>query len=58
MRTEQDELGSALLPDHVLYGLQTARALDNFALAYKSVNLRLVYAIVTVKKAVRKPIRV
>ena len=34
MRTEQDELGSALLPDHALYGLQTARALDNFALAY------------------------
>ena len=33
MRTEQDELGSALLPDHALYGLQTARALDNFALA-------------------------
>lgn len=51
MRTEQDELGSALLPDHALYGLQTARALDNFALAYKPVNLRLVYAIVTVKKA-------
>ena len=51
MRTEQDELGSALLSDHALYGLQTARALDNFALAYKPVNLRLVYAIVTVKKA-------
>lgn len=52
MRTEEDELGRKTLPDDALYGLQTARALDNFALGYKPVNRQLVYAIVTVKKAV------
>ena len=52
MRTEEDELGRKTLPDYALYGLQTARALDNFALGYKPVNRQLVYAILTVKKAV------
>lgn len=52
MRTEEDELGRKTLSDDTLYGLQTARALDNFALGYKPVNRQLVYAIVTVKKAV------
>ena len=51
MRTEQDMLGEILLPDDVLYGAQTARAKDNFALGEQQVNLSLIYAIVTVKKA-------
>lgn len=37
--------------NHKLYGMQTARAVDNFALDYKKTNLQLIYAIVTVKKA-------
>ena len=52
MRTEEDELGRKTIPDDAWYGLQTARALDNFALDYKPVNRHLVYAIVTIKKAV------
>ena len=51
MRTEKDNIGEMQLGDEVPYGLQTARAVDNFALGYKKTSLRLVYAIVTVKKA-------
>jgi aspartate ammonia-lyase len=51
MRAEKDELGERSLPDEALYGLETVRAQDNFALDYRRVNLRLVYAVVKVKKA-------
>lgn len=51
MRKERDKLGGVSLEDNILYGIQTARAKDNFALEYKRVNLRLIYAIVKVKKA-------
>ncbi|BCJ93027.1 aspartate ammonia-lyase [Anaerocolumna cellulosilytica] len=51
MRMEQDSLGEMELPDNILYGIQSARAKDNFALNYKSTNLHLIYAIVKVKKA-------
>lgn len=51
MRIEKDSLGEMQIPDDALYGLQTARAKENFALGYKSTNLRLIYAIVKVKKA-------
>ncbi|MDR1316839.1 MAG: aspartate ammonia-lyase [Spirochaetales bacterium] len=51
MRTEKDSLGEVSLPDEALYGIQSARARDNFALGYKRTNQRLVYAIVKVKKA-------
>ncbi|MFA9376095.1 MAG: aspartate ammonia-lyase [Lachnotalea sp.] len=51
MRTERDKLGEITLEDNILYGIQTARAKDNFALEYKKVDLRLIYAIVKVKKA-------
>jgi len=51
MRTEKDRIGEMSLADDKLYGIQTARAVQNFALDYKRTNLRLVYAIVTVKKA-------
>ncbi|MDR1307053.1 MAG: aspartate ammonia-lyase [Treponema sp.] len=50
-RIEKDELGERSLPAGALYGLETARARDNFALDYRRVNLRLVYALVKVKKA-------
>jgi len=51
MRKEKDKLGEIELEDTMLYGIQTARAKENFALDYKRTNLRLIYAIVKVKKA-------
>jgi aspartate ammonia-lyase len=51
MRTEKDELGEVELPGEVLYGIQTVRAMENFSLGYKSVSLKLIYAMVKVKKA-------
>lgn len=51
MRTEKDKIGELKLEDEGLYGIQTARAVQNFALDYKRTDMRLVYAIVTVKKA-------
>ena len=51
MRTEKDKIGEMNLEDDKLYGIQTARAAENFALDYKRTDLQLVYAIVTIKKA-------
>jgi aspartate ammonia-lyase len=51
MRIERDSLGEVELPDGALYGIQSARARDNFALGYRRVNMRLIRAMVTVKKA-------
>lgn len=51
MRTESDKIGEMQLGDDILYGIQTARAVENFALHYKKTHKELIYAIVTVKKA-------
>ncbi|MDR2072634.1 MAG: aspartate ammonia-lyase [Spirochaetaceae bacterium] len=51
IRIETDSLGGMELPAGVLYGLESARARENFFLEYKPVNMRLIYAIVKVKKA-------
>lgn len=51
MKTVQDELSRMEIPDEALYGIQTAHALQNFSLEYKNTNLKLIYAMVTVKKA-------
>ncbi len=51
MRKEQDKLGEVFIEEHKLYGIQTARAIENFSLNYKRTNLDLIYAIVKVKKA-------
>lgn len=51
MRTETDKIGEIRIDDETPYGIQTARAAENFALDYKKTSLRLIYAIVTVKKA-------
>jgi aspartate ammonia-lyase len=51
VRRERDYLGEMDLPDGALYGIQSARARENFALSYKPVDRRLIRAIVTVKKA-------
>ncbi len=51
MRTEKDRLGEISLEDDILYGLQSARAKENFSLRYKKTNLQLIYSIVKIKKA-------
>lgn len=51
MRTEKDALGQKELPNNALYGINAVRAAENFALGYRKVNLRLIYAMVKVKKA-------
>lgn len=50
-RTETDLLGQKELPEDALYGINTARASENFALGYRRVNPRLIRAMVLVKKA-------
>ena len=49
-RTEKDILGTKELPEDALYGINTARALGNFALDQKKMNRELILAIVIVKK--------
>lgn len=51
MRTEKDFLGEKQLDDRALYGLQTARAADNFGEVSGYVSWDLIDAMVTVKKA-------
>lgn len=51
MRTEHDIIGSVDLEDGCLYGINTARALENFALETHRTDFSLISAIVTVKKA-------
>lgn len=51
MRKEKDKLGEIEISDHLAYGLQTARAKQNFALGYGKTNRLLIYAIVKIKKA-------
>lgn len=51
MRIEKDLLGEKELPDSAVYGINTLRAAENFALGYRKTNMQLIYAIVTVKKA-------
>lgn len=50
-RTEKDILGTKELSEEALYGINTARALENFALGHKKMNRELIRAIVMVKKA-------
>ncbi|MDR2632859.1 MAG: aspartate ammonia-lyase [Treponema sp.] len=51
MRIEKDFLGDRALPDEALYGIQTLRAQDNFALDYKKTHPQLIRALILVKKA-------
>ena len=50
-RTEKDIIGTKELSEETLYGINTARALEIFALGQKKMNRELVRAIVIVKKA-------
>lgn len=51
MRSEHDALGTRDVPDEALYGIQTARAIENFPLTGLPPRPELVAGIVTVKKA-------
>jgi aspartate ammonia-lyase len=51
LRLERDGLGGLLLPESALYGIHSARARDNFDLGGRKTSIRLIYAIVKVKKA-------
>lgn len=50
-RIETDLLGSLSLPADALYGIHTLRAMGNFAVSGRAVNMHLVSAIVLVKQA-------
>ncbi len=51
MRKEKDLLGTLEIDDEVNYGVQTKRALDNFNINYKKVNIEIIRAYAIVKKA-------
>ncbi|MCL6459164.1 MAG: aspartate ammonia-lyase [Gorillibacterium sp.] len=50
-RSEQDTLGAKAIPEAAYYGIQTARAMDNFPVSGRTVNPHLIHSMVTVKKA-------
>lgn len=51
LRIEEDVLGSVEIPEDILFGINTVRALDNFSLQGHAVNYQLIRGIVMVKKA-------
>ncbi len=50
-RTEHDSMGEIQVPKSALYGAQTQRALDNFALSSLTLPPRFIHAVVHIKKA-------
>ena len=50
-RTEHDSMGEVQVPTTALYGAQTQRALDNFAISSLTLPPRFIYAVVQIKKA-------
>ncbi|UCG43088.1 MAG: aspartate ammonia-lyase, partial [candidate division WOR-3 bacterium] len=50
-RVEQDSLGTKELPDKVYYGIQTARAVENFPVSGLKESPELIHAYAAVKKA-------
>lgn len=50
-RTEKDLIGEKEIPNDAYYGINSDRALANFNVNNKKVNLNLIYSIVIVKKA-------
>jgi len=55
-RTEKDSLGHKEVPAHAYYGIQTARAVDNFPISGLRAHSTLIRAIAMVKEALRLPI--
>lgn len=50
-RIERDVLGEKTLENHIYYGINTARAADNFPISGRTTNKHLIQAMVLVKKA-------
>jgi fumarate hydratase, class II len=50
-RIERDSMGEVQVPKHALYGAQTQRALDNFAISTLTLPPRFIHAVVHIKKA-------
>jgi aspartate ammonia-lyase len=50
-RTEQDLLGELEIENSHYYGINTARALENFKLSVSPVNIRLIHELALIKKA-------
>ena len=51
MRTERDSIGEVLLPDDAYYGVQTARAKDNFPMTGRTMHPYMIDSLVQIKKA-------
>jgi fumarate hydratase class II len=51
MRIEKDSFGELSVPDDVLYGAQTARALSNFGLSEEVMPVRFIEACLAIKSA-------
>ena len=51
MRTEQDSLGEKSIPDGILYGIQTLRAVENFPISGERIPHELVIAYAHLKKS-------
>lgn len=51
MRIEKDSMGEVQVPDHVLYGAQTQRAVENFQISGHPLPEAFLQALVEVKKA-------
>lgn len=50
-RIETDNIGEIPIEQHVLYGINTQRALQNFPVSGRFVHKELIYALVAIKKA-------
>ena len=51
MRTEKDSLGELQVPQDALYGIHTARSIENFSAAGEPVPIEIIYAMVKLKQA-------
>lgn len=51
MRIEKDNLGELQIPNDVLYGIHTLRAIENFPLAMRKVHSEMIHAYGAVKSA-------
>ncbi|MFZ1281028.1 MAG: lyase family protein, partial [Ignavibacteriaceae bacterium] len=54
MRTEKDNIGSIQLPDEVVYGIHTMRAVNNFPVSGEKINPYFIKAYLQVKLAAIK----
>jgi len=50
-RTEKDFLGEVNIPEDAYYGIQTARAKENFTISKQPIHKQLIIGLATVKRA-------